>query len=131
MWNKGPVMAREMKRRIVQVPPLGANELAAIVGYLYSLDYFSGPGDARRGEEIVKAKGCLGCHSVRGVGGGSGPDFEKMKGLSQPANVVSAMWNHGVVMERKMRNEALSWPVLTGEEMSQVVGYLEGLARSR
>ena len=131
MWNKGPVMAREMKRRVVQVPPLGANELAAIVGYLYSLDYFSGPGDPRRGEEIVKAKGCLGCHSVRGAGGGSGPDFEKMKGLSQPANVVSAMWNHGAVMEGKMRNESLSWPVLTGEEMSQVVGYLEALARSR
>jgi len=131
MWNKGPVMAREMKRRIVAVPPLQANELADIVGYLYSLDYFAGPGDPRRGEEIVKNKGCLGCHGVRGKGGRTGPDFEKVQGLNQPANIVSAMWNHGAVMESKMRNEALSWPVLTGEELSQVVGYLQTLGRSR
>lgn len=131
MWNKGPVMAREMKRRIVEVPPLQANELADIVGYLYSLDYFAGPGDSRRGEEIVKSKGCLGCHAVQGKGGGAGPDFEKVQGLNQPANIISAMWNHGAVMERKMRNEKVSWPVLTGEEMSQVVGYLQTVGRSR
>jgi len=131
MWNKGPVMMREMKRRVVEVPPLGANELAAIVGYLYSLDYFAGPGDPHRGEAVVHAKGCLGCHSAHGKGGGSGPAFEKVHGLTQPANIVSAMWNHGAVMESKMRTEAMSWPVLTGEEMSQVVGYLESLGRSR
>ena len=53
--------------------------------YLYSLDYFAGPGEPRRGEEILKTKGCLGCHAVRGKGGSAGPDFEKVKGLIQAA----------------------------------------------
>jgi cytochrome c len=131
MWNKGPVMTREMRRRAVAVPPLQADELAAIVGYLYSVDYFAGPGDPQRGEELVRAKGCLDCHSIGGKGGRAAPDFAKSRGLNEPANVVAAMWNHGAAMEQKMRDEALSWPVLKGNEMAQVVGFLQALNRRR
>jgi len=131
MWNKGPSMMREMRRRSMTVSPLQANELADIVGYLYSVDYFAGPGDPRRGEEIVKAKGCFNCHSIGGKGGRLAPDFEKSRGLSEPANVVAAIWNHGTVMEQKARDEAVSWPVFKGDEMAQVVGYLQALSRRR
>jgi mono/diheme cytochrome c family protein len=131
MWNKEPVMAREMKRRNLPVPPLQANELADIVGYLYSVDYFAGAGEPRQGEEVVNAKGCLKCHSIRGKGGRVGPDFAKIRGLNQPANVVSAMWNHGVAMEKEAKEKAVAWPVLRGDEMAQVVAFLEALARSR
>ena len=131
MWNKAPVMMREMQRRAVTVPPLQANELADIVGYLYSVGYFAGPGDPRRGEEIVKAKGCVECHSIGGKGGRMAPDFEKSHGLNEPANVVAAMWNHGAVMEQKMRDEKLSWPVFKGDEFTQVVGFLQALSRRR
>jgi len=131
MWNKGPSMMREMRRRSMTVSPLQANELADIVGYLYSVDYFAGPGDPRRGEEIVKTKGCFNCHSIGGKGGRSAPDFEKSRGLSEPANVVAAIWNHGTVMEQKARDEAVSWPVFKGDEMAQVVGYLQALSRRR
>jgi mono/diheme cytochrome c family protein len=131
MWNKGPIMRREMQRRAVTVPPLLANELADIVGYLYSVDYFAAPGDPRRGEEIVRAKGCLDCHSIGGKGGRLAPDFEKSRGLNEPANVVAAMWNHGTVMEEKMHDEKLSWPVFKGDEFTQVVGFLQALGRRR
>lgn len=131
MWNKGPIMTREMKRRNVPVPPLQANELADIVGYLYSVEYFAGPGDPRRGQELVNAKGCLRCHSIRGKGGRVGPDFAKIRGLDQPANVVSAMWNHGAAMEQKIREATLAWPTLKADEMAHIVGFLEALGRSR
>jgi mono/diheme cytochrome c family protein len=131
MWNKGPVMAREMRRRAVTIPPLQADELAAIVGYLYSLDYFAGAGDPHRGEELVKTKGCLDCHSIGGKGGRAAPDFAKTYGLDEPANVVAAMWNHGAAMEQKMRDKILSWPILKGDEMAQVVSYLQTLSPRR
>ncbi|MGE5218301.1 MAG: c-type cytochrome, partial [Chloroflexota bacterium] len=131
MWNKGPVMVREMRRRAVTVPPLQADELAAIVGYLYSVDYFAAPGDARRGEQLVKAKGCLDCHSIGGKGGRVAPDFAKSQRLNEPANVVAAMWNHGAAMEQKMRDKTLSWPILKGDEMAQVVSYLQTLSQRR
>ena len=131
MWNKGPIMIREMQRRAVIVAPLQADELAAIVGFLYSVDYFAGPGDPLRGEEVVKTKGCLDCHSIAGKGGRLAPDFEKSRGLNEPANVIAAMWNHGTAMEQKAREKELSWPVFKGDEMAQVVGYLQVLSRRR
>ncbi|MGH7808697.1 MAG: c-type cytochrome, partial [Candidatus Binatia bacterium] len=131
MWNKGPLMMREMQRRAITVPPLHADELAAIVGFLYSVEYFTGPGDPRRGEEIVTAKGCLACHSIGGKGGRLAPDFEKIQGLNEPANVVAAMWNHGAAMEQKMGDDKLPWPVFKGDEFTQVVGFLQALGRRR
>ena len=131
MWNKGPIMTREMKRRALPVAPLQASELADIVGYLYSVDYFAGPGDPRRGEAIISAMGCLECHSVRGTGGRFAPAFEKIRGLDQPVTIVTAMWNHGAAMERKAREKNVAWPLFKGDEMAQVVGFLEALGRSR
>jgi len=124
-------MMREMKRRALPVPQLQADELADIVGYLYSLDYFTERGNWRKGEQIINAKGCLNCHSVRGKGGKIGPDFEKMRGLEQPVNVVSAMWNHGAAMEKKVRERASAWPIFKGDEMAHVAAYLERIGSSR
>ncbi len=131
MWNKGPSMAREMQRRAVAVPRLQADELAAIVGYLFSLNYFAGPGDPRRGEQLITAKGCLACHAISGKGERLAPDFAKSRDLNLPANIVAAMWNHGAVMEQKMQEGSLSWPVLKPEEMAQVVGFLQTLNQRR
>ncbi|MDH3446057.1 MAG: c-type cytochrome, partial [Deltaproteobacteria bacterium] len=130
MWNKEPAMARELKRRVARIPPLQADELADIIGYLYSVDYFADRGDARKGEQLVNTKGCLNCHSARGKGGKIGPDFEKIRGLEQPVNVVSAMWNHGAAMEKKFREQAAPWPELQGDEMAHVVAFLESLGRT-
>ena len=131
MWNKGPIMRREMQRRAVTVPPLQANELADIVGYLYSLDYFAGLGDPRKGEQVINTKGCLNCHSVRGKGGGIGPDFGKIRGLEQPVNVVSAMWNHASAMEQKAVEKSLVWPLLTGRDLADIVVFIQGVGGKR
>jgi len=131
MWNKGPAMAREMKRRVVPVPPLQASDLADIVAYLYSVQYFAGSGDSRRGETLARAKGCLGCHSISGKGGTIGPDFKKVAGLDQPATVVSAMWNHAGAMEQKMAEMSVAWPLLKGSEMADLVSFVQALGRSR
>jgi len=131
MWNKGPLMMREMQRRAVTVPPLQANELADIVGYLYSVDYFAGPGDPRKGEQVINAKGCLNCHSVRGKGGAIGPDFGKIRGLEQPVNVVSAMWNHASTMEQKTVEKSLVWPLLTGRDLADIVVFIQAVGGKR
>jgi mono/diheme cytochrome c family protein len=131
MWNKGPLMMREMQRRAITVPPLQANELADIVGYLYSLEYFADPGDRSKGEQVVNAKGCLNCHSVRGKGGGIGPDFGKIRGLEQPVNVVSAMWNHGATMEQKTAEKSLVWPLITARDMADIVVFMQGVGGKR
>ncbi len=131
MWNKAPAMMRAMKTRVVPVPQLQPSEMGDIIAYLHSVQYFARPGDPRRGEEIAKTKGCLGCHSVRGKGGKVGPDFERIPGLDQPVTIVSAMWNHASAMERKTRVQTMAWPTLTGDEMAHVMAFLQEVGRSR
>jgi len=125
MWNKAPAMTKEMANRRIPLPQLKAAEMADIVGYLYSVQYFARPGDARRGQELVASKGCLRCHSVRGKGGNVGPDFERAKELDQPVTVVAAMWNHASGMAEKMREKAVTWPAFTEQEMGDLVAYLQ------
>jgi mono/diheme cytochrome c family protein len=125
MWNKAPAMTKEMARRKIPLPQLNAGEMADIVGYLYSVQYFARPGDARRGQELLASKGCLRCHAVRGKGGSVGPDFEQAKELDQPVTVVAAMWNHASGMAEKMREKAVTWPAFTEQEMGDLVAYLQ------
>lgn len=131
MWNKAPMMIKEMKERDIPVPQLRAEEMADIVAYLYSVQYFARPGDPGRGEGLARAKGCLSCHSIGGKGGNVGPDFKKIAGLDQPATVVSAMWNHASTMERKMAEMSLKWPLLKGDEMADLVAFIQTLGLSR
>jgi mono/diheme cytochrome c family protein len=131
MWNKGPLMMKEMKEKNIPVPQLRAEEMADIVAYLYSVQYFARPGDTGRGEALTRAKGCLQCHSINGRGGQVGPDFKKTGGLDQPAAVVSAMWNHASVMEEKMAQMSLKWPTLKGTEMADLVTFIQVVESNR
>ena len=131
MWNKAPLMIKEMKERNISVPQLRAEEMADIVAYLYSVQYFARPGDPARGEGLARAKGCLRCHSIGGKGGTIGPDFKKIAALDQPATVVSAMWNHASTMEQKMTQMSLQWPLLKGDEMADLVAFIQRQGLSR
>ena len=131
MWNKSPLMVKEMKERNIPVPQLRAEEMADVVAYLYSVQYFARPGNAHRGEALARTKNCLGCHSINGKGAKVGPDFRKMHGLDQPVTVVSAMWNHASTMEEKMAQMSLRWPALKGEEMADLVALIQSVESTR
>jgi len=131
MWNKAPAMLKEMTRRKIPQPQIQAGEMADIIAYLYSVQYFATPGDARRGQELLASKGCLNCHSVAGKGGKVGPDFERSRELDQPVTIVSAMWNHASAMADKMREKSVTWPVFTEQDMGDLVAYLQTLGMMR
>jgi cytochrome c oxidase cbb3-type subunit 3 len=53
-------------------------EVWRVVGYIHYLNRAEDvklTGDAGRGRELYRAKGCAGCHIVRGEGGASGPEL--------------------------------------------------------
>jgi mono/diheme cytochrome c family protein len=131
MWNKAPAMIKEMSRRKIALPQLQASEMADIIAYLYSVQYFAEPGDVRRGQELLANKGCLNCHSVAGRGGKVGPDFERTKELDQPVTIVAAMWNHASGMAEKMGEKSLAWPLFTEQEMGDLVAYLQASGGKR
>lgn len=131
MWNKIPAMMAAMKDIGIAVPRLEPQEMADIVAYLYSVQYFAESGDPRRGEELVTARGCLGCHPVRGKGGKKAGDLARATRFPSPAAAVAAMWNHALIMEEVVPPQKTAWPQFRPDEMADLVAYLQELRRSR
>ncbi|MDT8436311.1 MAG: cytochrome c [Gemmatimonadota bacterium] len=122
LWNKGPRMRAAFAARGDETPRFEPGEMADLVAYLQSLDYFVATGDARRGERIVGATGCLACHGW-GEAGETADDLAVP--LRQPgfAELVSVLWNH-VAIERLADSEAVDWPTVSRAEMADILAYL-------
>jgi mono/diheme cytochrome c family protein len=131
MWNKAPAMTAAMKTRRIAVPRLEAADMSDIVAYLYSVQYFARPGDAKKGRELAAQKGCLACHSIDGKAGKGAPDLARVKGLDAPQAVIAAMWNHSFLTERRLEGQKVLWPKLRSDEMADLAAFLGTLGRRR
>jgi len=129
MWNKSPAMLAAMKSRKVTAPKLEAQEMADIVAYLYSVQYFARPGSVERGRAVAAQKGCFSCHGADGGAGKSAPSFFQVKNLESPATVVAAMWNHSFLTERPLEGQKTLWPQFRGDEMADLAAYLQTTRR--
>lgn len=124
MWNKAPAMAEAMKQRGISLPRLAPAEVADLVAYLYSLRYFARSGDAGNGVKVAAAKGCFGCHALRGERGKPASDLARAQGLDTPAAVMAALWNHSFITAADRRTP---WPTLTSDEMGDLMAFLASL----
>jgi mono/diheme cytochrome c family protein len=129
MWNKAPEMIQAMRQRGISVPQLRPEEMADLVGYLYSVKYFAQAGDPERGRRRVWDKGCLDCHSLDGRGGSAAGDIAEARGLSSPAAVIAALWNH-TLLKDEVGGSVISWPVFQRAEMADLAAFLQSLERS-
>jgi len=129
MWNHGPAMAARMKERGIEMPTLTGQDVADIVAHLYVSRYFEADGNARRGQQALGARGCLGCHTVAGKGGSGGGDFAKSGLVGTPAGLVAGMWNHAAYMEALAEKRKVAWPTLTGKDLGDIAAYLGSLKR--
>ena len=129
MWNKAPKMIQAMRERGISVPQLRPEEMADLVGYLYSVKYFAQAGDPERGRRRVRDKGCLDCHSLNGRGGRAAGDIAEVRGLSSPAAVIAALWNH-TLLNDETGGLVVSWPVFRSGEMADLVAFLQSLEMS-
>jgi mono/diheme cytochrome c family protein len=129
MWNKAPGMMEEMRRRKIPVPSLTPEEMANIVAYLYQVRYFAETGDANRGQQFLTAKGCLACHSLRGAGGKTAPDFARMTRLNSPPAIIAALWNHLPLVEQA--GQRLKGAPFKDEEMGDLVAFLQTLGTGK
>jgi len=70
-------------------------------------------------------KGCATCHSVRGKGGRIGPDLTRWKRYGSPILWAELMWGHALGMEEKVREFGLRWPRFEGNEMVDLIAYIQ------
>jgi mono/diheme cytochrome c family protein len=124
MWNKAPTMAEAMKARGVDIPQLGAGEMADLVAYLYAVEYFAELGDAEAGGRLLASKGCLACHTLEGRGGTGATDLAERRGLALPAALIATMWSHSALMEAA-DSLGTSWPRFSAQEMADLGAFMQ------
>lgn len=125
MWNKEPAMIRAAQARGISIPRLHADEMADLIAYLYSVDYFGGSGSSARGEGLLSGKGCLDCHSLRGRGGSTAGDLGQRGNLESLGAVTAALWNHILVPDLATVN----WRSINAREMADLTAFLQASGR--
>ena len=130
MWNHGPQMAEEMQARGIERPLFRGTELRDLIAYLKSESVAADPGplhllrgDAERGRRIFADKHCMECHS----GGGRGPSLIGRGTGRDLTEFATAMWNKTPAMMTMMKRRAIRTPPLRGDEMADLVAYLDSV----
>jgi mono/diheme cytochrome c family protein len=116
MWNHSFQMRQAFQRRHLEWVSLNSEELNDILGYLRSLPetahltgHFSNT-SGQGGEQIFHAKGCANCHT------GQLALEDRLHNMTL-TDIAVDMWNHAPRM-------AAQPPLLSGEEMRQLLSYL-------
>ncbi len=120
MWNHSPKMWKGMEEKGMGRPSLSPQEVADLVAYLFSTQYFDEPGDPERGKNAFIKRQCNLCHAK----GSKMPNLSVLKGQISPIFMAQTMWNHGPEMLEKMRKAKVSWQKIDGKEMVDLMEYL-------
>lgn len=128
LWNHGKRMAETMERLKVPRPTFQGTDIPDLLAYIRSAGggterVYVAPGKPKEGEALFTKKHCVECHSVGGHGGKVGPDLGlTLKGSLM--RIAGSMWNHGPQMWGKMTERGIEVPVLSTQEMSDLISYL-------
>ena len=124
MWSHALSMRTEMQARGISWPTLSTEELADVVAFLYFLPFPDPPGDADRGAAVFVERSCAECHAT-GETGQRAPELTGGDAGWSAAGLVSAMWSHAPLMSEEILAEGRPWPELTGEQLRDLLAFLE------
>lgn len=82
-----------------------SDQVWQIIAYVRTLALSGGsatspPGDRNRGAQLFSARGCSGCHLVRGVGNAHGPDLSFIGSQRPPDEIRRSILNPNAVVDR-------------------------------
>lgn len=125
MWNHAPAMKQMATEKGVAWRPFRGSEIRDLIAFLYAVSLLDEPGDPRRGARLFVEKGCATCHSVAGEGVKIGPDLKQWRRYGSPILWAELMWSHALGMEAKVREFGLRWPKFEGNEMVDLIAYIQ------
>jgi mono/diheme cytochrome c family protein len=131
MWNHAPDMWTAMKKYGVSKEEMTPEKAADLFAYFVAARYFEKPGDAGRGKAAFTAKHCTECHGITSSPNGAAPPIVKWESLADSEILVQQMWNHGAKMRAEFAARKIAWPQLTGQELTDILVYLQNLPQTR
>ena len=97
---------------------LRPEEMARLIGYVWSLQFANEGGNAAAGEKAFASKGCRNCH-------GSGvPKLAHGEG-DNSFGMVAVLWSHGPQMLSQMRAKGMQWPAFGGSDIVDLLAYMK------
>jgi mono/diheme cytochrome c family protein len=108
-----------------------AEKAADLFAYFVSANYFEKPGDAARGKQAFTDRHCADCHGIVSSKEAAAPPVAKWESLADPMILAQQMWNHGPKMRAEFSKKKLAWGKLTGQELTDMLVYLQNLPETR
>jgi len=127
MWNHAPEMWEKMTAKWVKFNRLSEAEMADLFAFLYFIRYLDEPGNAVKGKEVLKTRGCMECHGIGEGRGKIGPDLAVWKESTNPLLWAQMMWNHAPKMKDMMEKAGLGWPELGKNDIVDIIAYLKSI----
>lgn len=131
MWNHAPAMWSAITAAKIPMPDVDEQAAADLFAYFYSARFFEKPGDAARGKRLFAERGCTGCHGLTSEIRPGAPPVAKWEDLNHPFALIEAMWNHMRPMLTATKEKRVAWPVLSGQDLSDLLVYLRNLPQTR
>jgi cytochrome c2 len=127
MWNHATRMWTSSESGGKRNIRLTSSEAADLFAYLYSVLYFAPPGDANRGKSFFE-ENCKPCHTG---GPGAGSPISEWPSADDPVVWAERMWNHSAEMSRAAVRKGVPRPMLTGQNVADLLLYLRILSAVR
>lgn len=80
--------------------------------------------NAVAGAQVFGRRGCVECHSVRGLGGRSGPDLGEIPARHSFNELAATMWNHVPRMAARMRERRIPASRILPREAGDLFAFL-------
>jgi len=127
MWNHAPAMWASMRDRNIRAGDLNEQAAADLFAYFYSARFFEKPGDAGRGKNLFSSKHCAECHGLTDTKFPGAKPASQWQSIGEPMALVNALWNHAATMRQEFAKRKLSWPVLSAQDLTDMLVYLRNL----
>ncbi len=124
MWNHGSEMYKLMREKKMRWPRFSGGEMADLIAYIYFLRFAGEKGDAKTGAQVLKDRGCTGCHALEPGKQSVGPNLAEVRNITSPIDLAQVMWNHAPLMEELVVERRLKWPQLSGRDMANIFAFL-------
>ena len=108
------------------LPLLSVEDMRKLTGYLWSIYYFDQRGDAEHGRRLFRRKHCDACHAAPRR---DAPPLNEGEKVLSSSWMISALCRRGPVMVERVKNSGIGWPRFQGEQMADLLAYLNSLKR--
>ncbi len=131
LLNHAPQMAIRVDLLGQKWATLTSIETDQLISYLFYLRYLGEPGNVAKGQELIRSKGCVNCHSIGNEGVEDGIPLDQLTNFASPLYVAQVIWNHGPAMQEKILKMGFQRPTFNDKDIIHISAYLRESSRIR